>query len=209
MSGSVPAHPGVLAAVVGDIVGSKAIADRAALKQTMTTTVERLNGLFAPALVEPFAVETGDELRGVLSDPAQAPLCVAVMRETLAPIMVRVGIAVAPDGPQGAQAARDDAAAAMLLAKEEDGLARYHAGGKPGEVLLRSLCRLVDPLLRSRTAEQWTAVAAYRDTGDKRRVARRLKVSADEVEARLAAADWGPVEEADSAIAAYLSRLYA
>ncbi|MFZ4575182.1 MAG: hypothetical protein ACOYN0_12340, partial [Phycisphaerales bacterium] len=33
------------------------------------------------------------------------------------------------------------------------------------DVLLGALCRLVDPLIRTRTQKQWEAIAAYRELG--------------------------------------------
>ena len=226
MTSPTPTRPPerLIAALAGDIVGSRALPDQEALALALRTTAERLNAAFQPVLAEPFAVVAGDELRGALSDAVQAPLCVAVMRETLAPVMVRVGVAVtAPaagaveagafaGSPAKAPASTTDdvhalALATMALAKEQGLLLRYAVGDDAGEPLLRALCRFLDPLLRARTAEQWAAVDAYRRTGETHAAARLLQVSEDELVKHLSAAHWQLVEEADAAIAAYLARL--
>ena len=72
-------------------------------------------------------------------------------------------------------------------------------------MLLGALCRLVDPLIRARTLKQWEAIAAYRELGHQRDVAERLGVTRQSVGDRLTAGNRRAVEEADAAIAAYLS----
>ena len=47
-----------------------------------------LNQLFTPALAEPFAVVGSDGIEGALADAVQAPLCVSVLRELVAPLQV-------------------------------------------------------------------------------------------------------------------------
>ena len=87
----------------------------------------------------------------------------------------------------------------------DDGLCRYLGTGDAGDVLLGALCRLVDPLIRARTQKQWEAIAAYRELGHQRDVAERLGVTRQSVGDRLAAGHRRAVEEADVAVATYLS----
>ena len=75
------------------------------------------------------------------------------------------------------------------------------------DILLNALCRLLDPLLLERTAKQWQAIAAYRTLGHQRDVARLLGVTRQSVGDRLAADLRAEVEQADAAIAAYLTFL--
>ncbi len=94
---------------------------------------------------------------------------------------------------------------ALQLAVRDDGLCRYLGAGDAGDVLLGALCRLVDPLIRTRTQKQWEAIAAYRELGRQRAVAERLGVTRQSVGDRLAAGHRRAVEEADAAVATYLS----
>jgi len=176
----------------------------------LEAALERVNRLFAPALGEPFAVDGNGRIDGVLGDAAQAPLCISVLRESLAPLHLRVGVGVGTvEHLRDASGTRRDAYAlasdALQLAARDDGLTRYVGTGDAGDVLLGALCRLVDPLILTRTLKQWEAIAAYRKLGHQRDVAARLGVTRQSVGDRLSAGHRRAVEEADTAIATYLS----
>ncbi len=174
--------------------------------------LERLNQIFAPAVAEPFAVTGAGRVDGALADPAQAPLCISVLRESLAPLDLRVGVGIGTveHVRDSASAGRDVysvARRALQLAVRDGSLCRYLGTGEAGDVLLGALCRLVDPLIRARTQKQWEAIAAYRELGHQRDVAERLGVTRQSVGDRLTAGHRRAVEEADAAVATYLSYL--
>lgn len=201
--------PHLVAAVFADIVGSKAIADREAFHSGLRGAAAELTRLFRPGLIEPFAVANGDELQGALGDPAQAPLCVSVMREVLLPMRARVFVAigslqvsVAGSIPRDPYAA---AAEGLTALKRRGALTGYSGTGPAADILLNAICRLTDPLLEARTDKQWEAIAAYRRLGHQRAVADRLGVTRQSVGDRLAAGHWRAVQEADAALAAFLS----
>ena len=172
--------------------------------------LERLNRLFAPAVAEPFAVTGTGRVDGALADPAQAPLCISVLRETLAPLQLRAGVGIGTvehvrDSAAGGRDVYSVARHALQLAVRDDSLCCYLGTGDAGDVLLGALCRLVDPLIRARTPKQWEAIAAYRELGHQRDVAERLGVTRQSVGDRLTAGHRRAVEEADAAVATYLS----
>ncbi len=172
--------------------------------------LERVNQVFRPAIAEPFGLAGADRLDGALADPAQTPLCLSVLRELIAPLELRAGVGVGVVDHRRDTAATDRdaysvARRALQLVVRDKGLTRYLGTGDPGDVLLGALCRLVDPLIRARTDKQWEAIAAYRELGHQRAVAERLGVTRQSVGDRLAAGNRRAVEEADAAIAAYLS----
>jgi len=176
--------------------------DTVALKRIL----DRLNRLFEPALAEPFSLSPEGRVDGVLDDAAQSPLLVSVLRETLAPVPLRVGVGVGPAAPmRDGTDAYANARRALELAARDRGLTRYVGAGEAGDLLLAAICRLVDPLLAARTPKQWEALAAYRELGHQRAVAARLGVTRQSVGDRLAAGHRRAVEDADAAIAAYLS----
>jgi hypothetical protein len=184
----------VHASIYADVIGSRRLKDPATLLPTLGATARILNQGFAPAIAKPFAVDYGDELRGVLVDPTQAPLCVSVMRESLAPLMVRVGVGVG-------RAAED----AFTLAKRNDRLVHYAGVSVAGDLLLNAYCRLLDPLIRKRSVKQWEAIRAVRALGDRRKAAERLGITRQSLSERLKAGNWRVVEDADATIAAYLA----
>lgn len=198
----------VIAVLFGHLLGPEAETGEAARR--LAAALERANRLFAPALGEPFAVTPDGRVDGVLGDPAQTPLCVSVLRESLAPLLLRVGVGIGTvehfrDAAGGDRDAYSLARDALQLAARDAGLTRYLGTGEAGDVLLGALCRLVDPLITARTPKQWEAIAAYRELGHQRDVAARLGVTRQSVGDRLAAGHRRAVEEADAAIATYLS----
>lgn len=195
----------VIAVVFAEVPGATA-ADRDRLRNAL----ERINRLFLPAIAEPFGLAGADRLDGALADPAQAPLCLSVLRESLAPLPLRAGVGIGSmnslrDPAAAGRDAYSVARRALELVLRDEGFTRYLGTGDAGDVLLGALCRLVDPLIRARTDKQWEAIAAYRELGHQRAVAQRLGVTRQSVGDRLAAGNRRPVEDADAAIAAFLS----
>ena len=209
--------PEIIAVVSTDVVGSRRLTDRKAFAASMRAVVARLNELFAPALAEPFIYTAGDSIEGALTDPAQAPLCLSVMRETLAPVHLRAGIGIGPakqvsEAGEVSDAGRNAfeiARQALQLATRDHGLTRYLGTGAAGDILLGAICRLVDPLILARTPKQWEAISAYRSLGHQREVAARLGVTRQSVGDRLSAGHYHAGEEADAAIATFLSHISA
>jgi len=184
----------VHASIYADVVGSRKLNDPDGLAVTLGETARLLNQAFAPALSRPFVVEFTDELRGALSDPMQAPLCLSVMREWLAPLMVRVGVSVG-----------EPAEDAFAIARRDDRLVHYAGIGRAGELLVNAHCRLLDPIVRRRTEKQWEAIRAMRELADRRRAAERLGITRQSLAERLKAGSWQVTEDADATIAAYLA----
>ncbi len=180
------------------------------LRAGLRAALKRVNQVFAPAVAEPFALAGEGRLDGALADPAQAPLLISFLRELIAPTQLRVGVGVGSVERLREGAGRDAysiARQALQLAARDDGLTRYVGTGEAGDVLLAALCRLVDPLIRARTRKQWEAIAAYRQLGHQRDVAQKLGVTRQSVGDRLAAGHRRAVEEADAAVATYLSHI--
>ena len=79
----------VIAAIDADVAG-----DETDDVSTLRRALERVNRTLNQSLIEPFAAIAPGRLDGALSDPSQAPLCLSVLREALAPRLVRAGIGV-------------------------------------------------------------------------------------------------------------------
>jgi hypothetical protein len=184
------------ASIYADVVGFRTLDDPDAMLVTLGETVRLLNQEFLPALVEPFVVDFGDEMRGALGDPGQAPLCVSVMRECLAPTMLRVGVGVGVPAEDAFSAAR-----------REDALVHYTGTGEAGDLLLNAFCRLIDPVVRRRTAKQWEAIRAMRTFGDRTRAAESVGIVRQSLSDRLNAANWRLSEDADATIGSFLAHV--
>ena len=201
--------PRLIAVVFASVVApGAAIQDDAAAR--LGDASRRANQTFAAALAEPFGPVNGGELQGALSDPAQTPVCVSLLREWLAPTTLWVGIGIGAVEPGVDETGRDpfeQAALAMRLAEREHGVTRYMGCGQAADILLNAICRLLDPLIVERTGKQWEAIAAYRRLGHQRAVAAELGVTRQSVGDRMAAGHRREVQEADAAVAAFLAHV--
>jgi hypothetical protein len=182
------------AAIHADVIGSRRLAEPETLAPALDRALDELNAVFAPGLVRPFALVDDDAPAGVLADAVQAPLCVSLLRELVAPLQVRVGVAL--DG------AAEEAFVAALRA---DRLVHYRGTGAAGDLLLNAFCGLVEPLVRARDAAEWAAVRTVRRHATRGAAAESLGIAVAELELRLASGHWREVEDADAAIAAYLA----
>jgi hypothetical protein len=182
------------AAIHADVIGSRRLAEPQTLAPALERTVRELNATFAPGLVQTFAVVDDDALAGIVADAVQAPLCVSVLRELLAPLQARVGVAL--DG---------EAEAAFVAAWRADRLVHYRGCGAAGDLLLNAFYGLVEPLVRARDAAEWDAVRTVRRHATRATAAERLGIGAGELAVRLATAHWREVEDADAVVAAYLA----
>ena len=177
-----------------DVIGSRTLDDPEGLAAALERAVAELNVLFAPALAAPFAVVETDAVGGALTDAVQAPLCVSVLRELVAPLQVRVGVAL--DGA---------AEEAFVAAWHADRLVQYRGVDPAGDLLLNAFCAVVEPLVRARVATEWDAVRTVRRHATPAAAAAELGIGVDELEKRLRAGHWREVEDADATVAAYLA----
>jgi SatD family (SatD) len=78
-------------AVIGDLVGSRRLPDRAAAHRALTSALDEVNDRLRPA--HPFAVTTGDEYQGACASLADTVLAALLVRLTVLPVVdIRCGI---------------------------------------------------------------------------------------------------------------------
>ena len=180
--------------IYADVIGSRALADPVTLAPALEAAVTDLNLLFGPTLAAPFAVVHTDAVQGTLADAVQAPLCVSVLRELVAPLEVRVGVALGGGAEE-----------AFVAAWHADRLVHYRGVGVAGDLLLNAYCAMVEPLVRGRDAAEWEALRTVRRHPTPAAAAIELGIGPDELESRLRAGHWREVEDADATVAAYLA----
>lgn len=182
------------AGIYADVIGSRQLDNPETLLPALGEAVRELNKIFLPSIVAPFTVAYDDALLGALADAAQAPLCVSVMRELLAPLQVRVGVAV--------EGSAEDA---FVAAWHEDRLVHYSGAGVAGDLLLNAYCCLIEPLVRGRSESEWQAVRTMRGHETRAAAAGELRITARDLADLLQTGHWQEVEDADATIAAYLA----
>ncbi|MGZ4200005.1 MAG: hypothetical protein ACXVP1_07450 [Thermoleophilia bacterium] len=180
--------------IYADVIGSKQLEKPETLLPALGDTVRHVNQLFAPGIAAPFVVAYDDALHGALTDAVQAPLCVSVLRELLAPLQVRVGVAVTGSAED-----------AFVAAWHADRLVHYSGTGEAGDLLLNAFCALLDPLVRGRSEAEWEAVRTVRRHETRAAAAAELGIGVSELGELLRVAHWQQVEDADATVAAYLA----
>lgn len=117
-------------ALIGDICGSREVADRGELQLTLQNVLEELNRAHAPALASPFTITLGDEFQALLVSAKPTWEMVAVIQACLYPVRVRFGFgvgtietAINPEAALGMDGpAFHHARDAMTVLKKEGGL---------------------------------------------------------------------------------------
>jgi hypothetical protein len=139
----------VLYTVIGDLVASRSVADRAAVQQSLGEVLDAVNS--AVPVAQPFEPTVGDEYQGACTTLGDAALAALLVRLALLPVVdVRCGIGHGPvtmhdasrvpllqDGP-GWWAARD---AVDTLDQRRDGTRTWFAGPGRGTVNALLVCR--------------------------------------------------------------------
>lgn len=201
--------------VLGDVVDSREVGDRVALRRRLDAACERMSTAHADAVVAPFTPLKGvDELAGVLSTPAPAYDVVDGFREALHPHELRLVVAAgAIDvGVDSGDPARMDGRAfhrADDLLDGIDGSAFRFAMDLGDERLDDAVADEVNLLLfrkREWTDRQREAVRRYRELGSQAAVAEELEVSQPAVSRMLERAMWPTLREIEDRLRATLER---
>lgn len=79
--------------IIGDVVGSRSVADREGLRERLQRGIERTNGHLEDRLVAPFTTLKGvDEVGGVLTDPGAAYRPLREIAEAVHPTAIRFAV---------------------------------------------------------------------------------------------------------------------
>lgn len=207
-----PAAP-VYFALTGDIVASRELGERAAVQRTLRAALEDLNRELADALAIPLQLIAGDEVQGLLRDPAAAADVVIGIADALHPVAIMWGLGRGPlatdladdvslvDGP-----CLHRAREALEAAVAEEGWLAAAGFEAPHGRVLSALFRMM-----------WSVRSGWTETQIKyaREVRRRTQtevaglfgVSKQAVSKVLDAARFAPVREAEEAARALLEWL--
>lgn len=199
-------------ALLADLVGSRRVADRAAVQRRMLQTVEALNARHAGDLAAPLAVSRGDEVQGLFENRSAVVPVVVELADALHPVEWCCGLGWGGlSTPLGAEVVRLDGPAfhgarAALERAQADGrwLAVEGIGGATGQAL-ESVFALMQALRHRWTDRQTEFIRAVRGELQKD-VAARFDVSPSTVSESLKAAGFGAVREGEAAAEALLSK---
>lgn len=203
-------------ALIGDIVRSRHLSDRAGVQQTLQETLRALNRrLKRRGLVAPLKLTAGDEIQGLLGDPALTVEIVVRIGDELHPAPVAWGLgAGALSTELGTDVAALDgpcfhrAREAVTSAAREGTWLRLAGFASPHGEAVEALFRLMGGI-RSRWKEAQLRYVRSARTNNQQEVARLHRVDESTVSKALNAARFRDVragEEAARALLDWLSR---
>lgn len=198
--------------VTADIIGSRHIEPRQALRATVVEALDEFNRTWAGDVAVPFSLSAGDELQGVVRPGPFAFAMVrrlrwAMRRLPLKPAArLRVGVGWgAIDTPLSESRSWEMDGPAFHLARAALEKARA-AGGETTRFACSDplhtrwvdvALALVDALMGRWTTAQWQAVHAYERLGTYAAAAKELGIALQNVQKRCATARWPVVCEAE------------
>ncbi|WEL22100.1 SatD family protein [Halorhabdus sp. BNX81] len=204
--------------VIGDVIGSREVDDRTALRDRLETGLEAVNDALADRLVAPFATLKGvDEVGGVLESPEGAYRALQLLTEAIHPTTMRVAIVhgsvdigantgdvAEMDGPAFHTA--DDALGRLdererLVALSFEEAHSWQVG------LIEAQMELLSMWKEAWTPRQAEVVRTYRDAATMGAAAKRLGVSVQSVSKTLKRARAVTIIEIEETLETALSHL--
>jgi len=211
-------------AVIGDIVASKTIIDRAAAQEKLSRTLSKVNAEYAGDIASKFMITLGDEFQGLLKTGAHAVDIAERIGRALYPMRVRFGIGAGPittaidterplgaDGPAyyHARAAISAIKAAEHKRMEPPSDIRTGIEGYPDVAEAVNTILMLNATLKTRWAErQREVITVYMESGGTQSdVARKLGVHQSSVQKALSHADFYAYLQALRTVSAILSQI--
>ena len=211
-------------AVIGDIVASKALSDRAATQEKLSRALDKINAAYANDIAAKFMITLGDEFQGLLHSGMHTVDIAEQIERAMYPVRVRFGIgvgpmttAIDPDRPLGADGpayyhARE--AVDMLKASEHKRMEPRSdiwigIEGDPDITEALNAIFALNAALKSRWAErQREVVSVYLDDGGTQsQIAAQLGVHQSTVQKALAQANFYAYLKALRTVSGILSQI--
>ena len=211
-------------AIIGDIVASKSIKDRASAQEKLSLTLEKINEAYEPDIAAKFMITLGDEFQGLLKNGTYAVDIVERIGRVLYPVQVLFGIGIGPittsidperplgaDGPAyyHARAAVDTLKALEHKRMEPRSDIRIGIEGDPDITEALNAIFSLNAALKSRwAARQREVVGMYLDGGGTQtQIAAQLGVHQSTVQKALAQANFYAYLKALRTVSGILSQI--
>lgn len=206
MPSSSATDPSPYVVVIGDVVESRELTDRASAQDELRSVIDVFNRERDDALAAPLKLTGGDEMKTLLEDPVLAVDVIVQVTEAAHPIALAWGIGRGPlatswvpdvgelDGPCFHRARR-----AIEAASADKAWARASGFSEVDDVVVSALFRLLGSIRSSWTDKQRTYVRSVRRKSQ-RATAKELGVTEGAISHSLRSARFHDVEEGEEAL---------
>ncbi len=206
-------HPPMYFALIGDLVESRRLDDRAAVQRRIESEIDAVNDLHGADLASPFRLTAGDEVQGLGRTPGAIIDALVRLSDRVAPARFAWGLGYGElSTDEGPDVARLDGPC-FHRAREGLGAARKDRAwfgarglGALPEQVLAALMNLIGDVRAGWTDTQLAYIREAR-TSLQVEVAKRFGVDPSTVSRALSAASFARVQEGERAARAFLESL--
>lgn len=203
-----------LVVMIGDLVGSTEVDQRRTLQRRLVKAYKDANLSFKKNLHAPIKITLGDEIAGVVTSPINLYRIATQLLEGIYPHRMRFAFvkgkltagletkdAAIIDGPAFKKAGEN-----IALAKSAKNDFIFDLGNPTNDEILNSLANLVTEIKHDWTENQRKVAKLYAELKNQKKVARRMKVSQQNVAKTLKSISWKKVCQAEDTINKILTR---
>ena len=203
------------AALTGDIVSSRKVADRAALQAKLRRLLTRLNKAHSEITAVPLTISGGDEFQGLLRIDVQILALIGELERGLQPVRVRFGIGIGAISTAFARRAQEMdgeafafSRAALEQARQAGSPLWFQTTDATFDLAANAISVLVGTVKERWKAVQWRRVDLQRRGWTQERIAKHEGVSQATVSESMQRAGCGAVCKAERNLAALLTRTW-
>jgi len=203
--------------LTGDVVRSRQVDDREALRQTLLSVLDAVNGDEAEAILVPLSITAGDEFQGVFRVDGRIVKVVDRLERGLFPVRVRVGIGIGPIHTAFTARSQEMDGPAFVRAREAleatrkfrpDAWLQFRTADETFDLPANAMALLLGLVKARWSALHWRR-AALRDEGlHVADIAELEGVVQSTVTESLQAAEFGAVRNAEESLAELIDRTW-
>ncbi|MFW6264997.1 MAG: SatD family protein [Bacillota bacterium] len=208
----------VYCAITADIVDSRNYENRSELIAKLKKAVEIINIEYQEHLAAKFIIYSGDELQGLLKEPAYSYRLIRSLERAMKPVELHFGVGI------GGISTEVPGDLNKAYTGELDGEAYYHAREMLNQVkksqqnviyyfdmpacdLINSLLAFIYSTEKTRTNRQWETVSLYEELETQKLVAEELGINQTTVSRNLQRSFYYQIKRAEESIFQYLAHI--